>query len=199
VGDGQLAGKVIVVDAGHGGHDSGTKALTDGLEEKAITLPIAKMLAADLAAQGATVIMTRQTDVFIPLQERAAIANRNHADLFLCVHINSNGRNTSTSGSITFYHNADPISSTLADCIERQLPAAGGIPGIGTWSDTKIYGIGFSVLRNIKMPGVLMELGFMNNANDRPKLVNKDAQQAMAAAIVKGVKVYLGQPSDNEN
>jgi len=196
VGDGQLAGKVIVVDAGHGGHDSGTKALTDGLTEKSLTLPIAKMLAADLAAQGAIVIMTRQTDVFIPLEERAAIANRNHANLFLCVHINSNGRNTSTSGSITFYHNADPISSTLADCIERQLPAASGIPAIGTWSDTKIYDIGFSVLRNTRMPAVLMELGFMNNANDRPKLVNKDVQETMAAAIVKGVKVYLGQPSD---
>jgi N-acetylmuramoyl-L-alanine amidase len=199
VGDGQLAGKVIVVDAGHGGHDSGTKALTDGLAEKSLTLPIAKMLAADLAAQGATVIMTRQTDVFIPLEERAAIANRNHANLFLCVHINSNGRNTTTSGSITFYHNADPVSSTLADCIERQLPAASGIPAIGTWSDTKIYDIGFSVLRNTRMPAVLMELGFMNNANDRPKLVKKEVQEAMAAAIVKGVKVYLGEPADNEN
>ena len=199
VGDGQLAGKVIVVDAGHGGHDSGTKALTDGLTEKSLTLPIAKMLAADLAAQGATVIMTRQTDVFIPLEERAAIANRNHANLFLCVHINSNGRNTSTSGSITFYHNADPISSTLADCIERQLPAASGIPAIGIWSDTKIYDVGFSVLRNTRMPAVLMELGFMNNANDRPRLAKKDVQEAIAAGIVKGVKVYLGQPSENEN
>ncbi|MHB8635023.1 MAG: N-acetylmuramoyl-L-alanine amidase family protein [Fimbriimonadaceae bacterium] len=199
VGNGHLAGKVIVVDAGHGGHDSGTKALSDGLAEKTLTLPIAKMLAADLAAQGATVIMTRQTDVFIPLTERAAIANRNHAAMFLCVHINSNGRNTSTSGSITFYHNADPVSSTLADCIERQLPAASGIPAIGIWSDTKIYDIGFSVLRNIKMPGVLMELGFMNNANDRPKLTKKSVQEAMAAAIVKGVKVYLGQPSADEN
>lgn len=198
VGNGQLAGKTIVVDAGHGGHDSGTKSLIDGLTEKSIALAIAKHLGEDLVAEGATVIMTRESDVFIPLTERAAIANRNHADLFLCVHVNSNGRDTHSSGSITFYHNADPISSTLADCIERQLPAVTGIPGIGIWSDTRIYDSGFSVLRNIRMPGVLIETGFMNNANDRPKLANAGIQAAMAAAIVRGVKVYLGQPIDNE-
>ncbi|HLK16810.1 MAG TPA: N-acetylmuramoyl-L-alanine amidase, partial [Fimbriimonadaceae bacterium] len=198
VGDGQLAGKVIVVDAGHGGHDSGTKALSDGLAEKDITLSVAKMLGADLADQGATVIMTRQSDVFIPLEERAAIANRNHADLFLCVHVNSNGGDTRTSGSITFYHNSDPVSSTLADCIERQLPTASGIPGIGIWSDTKIYDRGFSVLRNTHMPAVLMELGFINNAHDRPRLAREDIHEAMAAAIVRGVRVYLGEPDGNE-
>ncbi len=198
VGDGQLAGKVIVVDAGHGGKDSGTKALSDGLTEKSLTLSVSKLLAADLAAQGATVIMTRQTDVFIPLEERAAIANRNHANLFLCVHINSNGKDRSSSGTITFYHNRDPISSTLADCIQREITKASGMPGIGTWSDTKIYGIGFSVLRNIKMPGVLMELGFMNNQSDRKHLVSPDVQKSIAEAIVKGVQVYLGQPSEHE-
>lgn len=198
VGDGRLAGKLIVVDAGHGGHDSGTKSLDDpSLMEKDLTLSVSKLLAEDLASEGARVIMTRRTDVFIPLPERSAISNRAHANLFLCVHINSNGADRRTSGSITFFHNQDPISSTLANCIEHELPVS-GIPGIGTWSDTKIYHSGFAVLRGIKMPGVLMELGFINNEHDRALLIQADVQSRIASAIVRGVRTYLGEDTNHE-
>jgi N-acetylmuramoyl-L-alanine amidase len=193
VGDGKIAGKLIVVDPGHGGKDPGAKHTASGLQEKELTLVIGKKLAADLAAEGATVIVTRDTDEFIPLEERAAIANRNHADLFLCVHINSNGADRKTSGSITFYHAQNPVSATLADCIEREISSASGIPGIGIWSDKKIYHSGFSVLRGTKMPGVLLELGFINNDHDRVQLVQPDVQDAIASAVVRGVKTYLGE------
>ncbi len=92
VGNGRLTGKIIVVDPGHGGRAGG--ATSGGVREKDLTLSIGKLLAAGLAEQGATVIMTRKTDIDVGLSERAAIANRNGAHFFLSVHINSTGRVT---------------------------------------------------------------------------------------------------------
>lgn len=188
-----LSGKLLVVDAGHGGKDSGARHDYSGLREKELTLPIARYLAADLASEGAFVILSRDSDEFITLDDRAAIANINRADLFLCVHINSNGEDTKTSGSITFFHGDNSTSHELARSIQRELAKASDIPSIGCWSDYKIYmNKGFSVLRNTKMPGVLMELGFINNNHDRSRLVDDSVQQADAAAAARGVENFLG-------
>jgi len=192
VGDGKLAGKIVVVDAGHGGHDNGAKSPAGEVVEKTLTLKIAKQLSEKLANEGATVIMTRKTDVFIELKERAEIANRNNADFFISCHINSNRLNNSTSGGITFYHLQDPICQLLADCIQREIGKASGLKSIGTWSDGRIYQSGFSVLRNSKMPAVLVECGFINHNFDRKRMMTDDFQSAIAGAIVKGLKVYLG-------
>lgn len=190
VGNGHLAGKVVVVDAGHGGHDNGTQSA--GISEKDLTLSIAKLLSAKLANEGATVIMTRKTDVFIPLNERPGIANRNSADFFVSVHINSNELDNTASGSITFYHSHDPICQLMADCIEREIVKVNGIGGMGTWSDQKIYRSGFAVLRGAKMPAVLIECGFLNTRKDRARMQTDDFQNGVASAVVKGLKAYLG-------
>ncbi|MCC7229380.1 MAG: N-acetylmuramoyl-L-alanine amidase [Fimbriimonadaceae bacterium] len=192
VGDGKLAGKVVVVDAGHGGHDSGAKSPLNDAFEKNLTLKIAKQLSERLANEGATVIMTRKTDVFIELKERAEIANRNQANFFISCHINSNKLSNSTSGGITFYHKDDPIGQLLADCIQREIGKVSGLKSIGTWSDGRIYESGFSVLRNSKMPAVLVEFGFINHNVDRKRMMTDDFQRDVASAIVKGLKVYLG-------
>lgn len=192
VGNGRLAGKVVVVDAGHGGHDSGAKSMDGSVLEKNLTLAIAKLLSQKLAQEGATVIMTRKTDEFIKLQERPMIANRNNADFFLSVHINSNGLDTKSSGSITFYHKGNAISSVLADCIQREIALTSGLPSIGVWSDGKIYESGFAVLRGSKMPAVLVECGFINNGKDRKRMVTADFQKAIADSIVRGLRIYLG-------
>ncbi len=81
--------KVIVIDPGHGGIDSGTIGIT-GMEEKNVVLDVGKRLAADLRARGYTVYMTRTTDVFIPLFDRDPFARRHHADLFISLHSDSN-------------------------------------------------------------------------------------------------------------
>ena len=83
------AHKVIVIDPGHGGIDSGTIGVT-GMEEKNVVLDVGKRLAADLRARGYTVYMTRKTDVFIPLFDRDPFARRRHADLFISLHSDSN-------------------------------------------------------------------------------------------------------------
>lgn len=192
VGDGKLTGKVVVVDPGHGAHDSGAKSPAGEIFEKQLNLAIGKLLAQELVQQGATVIETRNTDVFIPLKERAEIANRNNASFFISVHINSNKVNNSTSGTITFYRGGNAMSQLLAECIHNEIKQIPGMPGIGTWSDTRIYSTGFAVLRYSKMPGVLLELGFINNAKDRKRMMEKDYQERVARAVVKGLRVYLG-------
>lgn len=194
VGDGKLSSKTVVVDAGHGGHDGGAKAPDGSAYEKSLTLAIAKELASALIEEGSTVIMTRDTDVFIPLKERPEIANRNSADFFISVHINSSVRNTSN-GGITFFHAKDPICQLLAECIQAEIAKVSKLKNLGAWSDQKIYDTGFAVLRLAQMPAVLIEMGFINNDADRKRMVTKDFQRDVAIAIVKGLKVYLG----NEN
>ena len=83
------ARKVIVIDPGHGGIDSGTIGVT-GMQEKNVVLDVGKRLAADLRARGYTVYMTRKTDVFIPLFDRDPVARHHHADLFISLHSDSN-------------------------------------------------------------------------------------------------------------
>jgi len=93
----------IVIDAGHGGHDPGAQG--NGLSEAELTLDVAQRLRKLLEKQpGVEVVMTRDSDVFIPLQERTAIANREGADLFLSIHANAS-RNTEARGVETYFLN----------------------------------------------------------------------------------------------
>ncbi len=191
VGDGRLAGKVVIVDPGHGGQDTG--ATGGGVREKDLALAVSKLLAEDLTRAGATVIMTRKTDVFIPLQVRSDISNRNHADLFIAVHINSTGGSGSQSGTISFHHKNNPTGRRLAACIQAQMAKVNGLPNIGTWSDGRIYESGFSVLRNTRQrAAVLLELGFINHPRDRARMLTADFQTKIADAIVRGVRDFLG-------
>jgi N-acetylmuramoyl-L-alanine amidase len=97
-----LGARTIVIDAGHGGHDPGSSG-RNGLQEKDLVLDVALRLEKMIRAQlGAEVIMTRATDVFIPLEERTAIANSRGADLFLSIHANSS-RNSGARGIETYF------------------------------------------------------------------------------------------------
>lgn len=196
VGNGKLAGKLIVVDPGHGGHDGGAKA--GGVREKDLNLKIGKLIAEALTAEGAMVIMTRSTDVFISLNKRAELANKNRADFFISNHINSTGGAATQSGTITFHHKGNEVSKVLAGCIQNELAQVNKLPNKGVWSDGKIYQNGFAVLRQTTMPGVLLELGFINHPRDRARMVTEDFQRSVAAAVVRGIKVYLGDAKKND-
>jgi len=185
-----LRGRLIVVDAGHGGSDSG--ATHAKVREKDLTLKVAKTLAKALTSAGASVIMTRTDDTLTPLKERPAIANRAKADLFISVHINSNKLANSRSGSISFFHANQSMPRLLATCIQAELAKGTGIPGIGVWSDTRIYRTGFAVLRYAQMPAVLLELGFINHSSDRTAMTADEFGSKVAESTVKGIKVFLG-------
>ena len=81
----------VVIDAGHGGHDTGAVGLKMKVQEKNLNLSVAKQLASKIRENypDVKVVLTRETDVFLPLQERADIANKNHADLFISIHTNA--------------------------------------------------------------------------------------------------------------
>lgn len=188
---GELAQKVIVVDAGHGGRATGT--IWKDLQEKEVTLKIARLLADELTAAGASVIMTRNADRDVSLLSRPQIANQSDADMFISVHINSNRTAGSRSGGMTFFHMQDPISMMFAQCIQTEIAAVSKIPDMGVWSDSRIYRTkGFAVLRHSQMPAVLLELGFINHEYDRARVQEDEFQSSVAKAVVQGIKVFLG-------
>lgn len=190
-----LFGKVLVVDPGHGGKDTGAKNYAMGIEEKNLTLPISLKLAATLAKQGATVLMSRIDDSYPTLGDRCVLANSNKSALFLCVHINQ-VNSPDFRGSITFYHTGRPDCLQLAQDVQNQLAGVQAIPAIGVWRDTKIaVHEGFYVLRNTKMPSILMELGFISNKKDVLALEDAATQQQIAIAVTYGVEHYLKEHS----
>ena len=190
---GALADKLIVIDPGHGGHDNGCKG--GDFSEKDISLAIALKLRRELEAAGARVVMTRSTDVFIPLETRAKMANEIGADLFLSIH-NNWVPNTSVSGTMSFYHNSEPSCRALALCIYNAVTGVSGLQGRGANSDRTLYANGLSVLRNCAVPSVLCEVAFLSNPADRNRLINEEFQQKIAQALADGLRSYVeGSPS----
>jgi N-acetylmuramoyl-L-alanine amidase len=190
---GSLAGRTIVIDAGHGGHDKGTSGY--GLLEKEIALDISKRLYETLKDAGVHAILTRNDDRFIRLPDRPAVANQINADAFVAIHLNSTGsvRNI-WSGTETYFHFQDPVCKELARCIQQQLVMAIGLPDRGARSDTTIAKrLGFSVLRNSQVPAVLVEVGYLNHPNDASKLKSPEFRQRAAEGIMAGLRTYFAR------
>lgn len=195
---GTLAGKLIVVDPGHGGTSSG--ATGGGCMEKNITLAISLKLRDALQAAGAHVIMTRERDVNVDLNARPLMANSLNADLFVSIHNDSSPIPNSASGTSTWYHMGDQTSRALAICVQQAVSAVTGLPSRGALSDGIMYQHGFAVLRLSKMPAILVEVAYINNAHDRASLVDEDFQERVAQAIVRGVRNYIeGNPQTAQN
>jgi N-acetylmuramoyl-L-alanine amidase len=195
---GKLAGKLVVIDPGHGGSDSGAKGL-DGSYEKNVTLAISTKLASTLRDMGANVIMTRGNDAFIPVNDRPKIANRAGADFFLSIHADSGDRNRSVNGSTIYYHMQVGSCKALAQSIVDQLADMGGIRTKGTHSDGMQWGgrfvNGYGVLRGAQMVSVLCETGYMSNPGDVNKLNDPVMQKKIADSIAYGLKNYVeGNP-----
>ncbi|WP_207857013.1 N-acetylmuramoyl-L-alanine amidase family protein [Lucifera butyrica] len=189
-----LKGKVIVLDPGHGGSDPG--AIGPGKTmEKTITLAVSLKVKALLEKAGAKVIMTRQSDrdVYKPgdtaveeLSARASVANRNKADIFVDVHINS-FVNPDVGGTATYYYEKTPYDLILAQTIQSNLIHDGGLENRG------VHAANFYVLKHTVMPSVLAELAFISNPKEENLLNEPDFQQKMAQGIVKGIDDFFAQ------
>ncbi len=195
---GRLAGKLVVIDPGHGGSDAGARG-TDGSYEKNVTLAISLKLADALRDMGANVLMTRGNDAFIPVNERPKIANRAGADFFLSIHADSGSRNHSVNGSTIYYHMQVGSCKALAQSIVDELADMGGIRTKGTHSDGMKWGgrfvNGYGVLRGAQMVSVLCETGYMSNPGDVNKLNDPNMQKKIADSIANGLKNYVeGNP-----
>ncbi len=110
--------KTVVIDAGHGGHDPGTVSPDKKIKESSINLDIALTLGRKIEEKfpDVKVLYTRKKDVFIPLASRADIANRNHADLFISIHVNSVKKGSNARGVETFVMGTDKSASNMEVC-----------------------------------------------------------------------------------
>jgi len=180
-----MFGKTICIDPGHGGKDPGAVA-DDGTLEKDLTLDIALKLKGLLEDAGAKVIMTRTKDVFISLGERAAVANRAHADIFISVHINAVKDRNSQSGArgVQMYYCGD--SGIFAKVMQKE------VSDILATGDSGTFERRFAVLRRTNMPAVLAEIGFLSNPDDIALLKNETFRHNAARGIFNGLEIHLG-------
>lgn len=172
--------KTIVLDAGHGGKDPGAK-ISD-LVEKDLNLDITKRVQSLLESDVRfNVYMTRDEDVFVELLDRAKFANDKKADMFVCIHNNSMPKNFS--GTMLLY-NASKLSGnkTLAESFQEIVGKASKLTGIGARSREDLV-----VLKNIEMPGVLVEVACMSNIKDRRELRKDSFKQDIAQSIYDAI------------
>lgn len=175
--------KLVVLDAGHGAKDSGAVGVT-GKYEKNFNLAVVLKAAALLKQENLIdVVLTRSDDTFLELKDRAAMANNLKADLFISVHANSSS-SSAASGTETYYQRA--ASKELANVMHKYLVEASGLSNRGVR-----YG-NFHVIRETTMPAVLLEVGYLSNKGDESLLFSDALQNKVAAAMVKGIKEYLG-------
>src|SRR4051812_15227963 len=170
--------RTIVIDAGHGGFDRGGVP-GQRISEKDKTLDVAQRLKRILQADGFRVVMTRDSDVFIPLGTRVAIANSNRGASFVSIHFNCASR-AGANGIETYYFRSD--SASLAQSIHRNVLA--GAP-------TENRGIrrrGFYVLRRTSIPSVLVECGFLTNPTEGSLALSASYRQKLAEQIARGIK-----------
>ncbi len=181
-----ISGAIVVVDAGHGGKDPGSNGGgVSSVWEKQITLGIAKELAAQLRKDGVKVVMTRENDSFIELDDRAAIAARSKCDLFVSVHANSLADRTATGVEVYTSRTPSDSSRRLSSAITSSLRES-GIPVRGQRTAN------YRVLVGHSRPGVLVECGYLTNAGEA-KLLNTPAYRTrVARAIADGVEDALG-------
>lgn len=166
----------VVIDAGHGGKDGGS--VWNKLIEKKLCLDVAKRVETALKSKGLKTVMTRRTDTFVELEQRARIANRVSSSVFLSIHFNG-CRKTTISGAEVYYRS--PRGKSLAVAINRTLKS--GIAG----SPRGIFHADFKVLRETQMPAVLVECGYLSNKREALRCADPAHRQKLAAAIVSGL------------
>ena len=223
----QLGLKVrrVVIDPGHGGHDTGTVG-AEGTQEKDVALAISRKLRTILTEQGLEVTLTREGDRFVRLEDRARMANIARADLFISVHCNSlpqrsiRGIETYTLNlasdryairlaareNATSEKGLNDLQFLLADLATRANTeesvrlasrVQAGLVGRLSSKERKIHDLGtkealFYVLLGTKMPAILVETGFLSNAEEEKRLSTSAYQDEVARALAAGVQDFLG-------
>lgn len=182
--------KTVVIDPGHGGADPG--AVVGKITEADLNMRMSKAIKKKLEQNGIEVMLTRQDNTglvpvkrmsyferWLILEKRKQFAEVSKADVLISIHTNSNEDKT-ISGPMVFF--SDPWSKTLAETIQRQLHKPGA-------KFKKVYPSDFNVIKNNKMPSVLIEAGFITNRRDRNKLLVSNDN--LAEEITLGILEFL--------
>src|ERR1700736_7052421 len=178
VPEGSRPSPIVVIDAGHGGFDRGGIA-GQRVSEKMMNLDVAQRLKQVLQASGYRVVMTRDSDVFVPLPTRVAIANSYRNAIFVCIHFNSATR-AGANGIETYFYSSQSLP--LASAIHYYV--AGGAPT----SNRGVRRRGYYVLRKTAVPAVLVECGFLTNATEANYAQSAAYRQTLAEEIGRGVR-----------
>lgn len=184
-----LLGKTIYLDAGHGGVDVG--ASYKNIYEKDINLSIVKILALKLENMGATVYLTRYGDYDLSnigvryrkksdLYNRAKVINNSSADIYISIHLNSTTSSV-WKGAQVFYDDINDNNILLAQTITKCLNTDREVSEINDMYFNRL----------VKIPGVLVEVGFLSNSYDRNNLVNIKYQEKISNMIVQGIIDYF--------
>ncbi len=192
---------LIVIDPGHGGIDGGTSK--GSVLEKDVNLAISMKLKKALEEKGYRVMMTREKDISLEklfessakrhirdLNARVKIINESMGGLFLSIHANFDTSSTSTNGSIVFYGDRYSESKLLAGYIQDTLNNLK--IGEKSRNTSRPRNVEYFVLKNSRIPGVLIETGFISNAAERAALTDEEFQQGIADVVVQGVEEYYG-------
>lgn len=190
-----LKGKIIALDAGHGGSDTGAIGPT-GVTEKGVTLRVAKALQKLLQAEGATVLMTRTTDTEVSpkkanasdveeLQARCDVGNDGNADIFISMHMDSFTNSTPSGTTGYYYTKGSKASQRLAQYVSEGVVTALGTGNRGNKS------CNFYVVKHTDMPATLVEMAFISNDKEE-KLMNSEAGINRAAeGILNGLRRFF--------
>src|SRR5438552_7298326 len=178
VPEGERPSTTVVIDPGHGGFDRGGIP-RQRVPESMMNLDVAQRLRAVLQAYGYHVVMTRDSDVFIPLGTRVAIANSYRDAIFVCIHFNATPR-SSASGIETYFYSSQSLP--LASAIHYYV--AGGAPS----ANRGVRRRGFFVLRRTTIPSVLVECGFLTNPTEAQYAQSIAYRQKLAEEIGRGVR-----------
>ncbi|CAJ1185023.1 N-acetylmuramoyl-L-alanine amidase [Fructilactobacillus sanfranciscensis] len=177
-----LSETTVVLDPGHGGSDSGALSTGNNME-KTYTLQVAKKAAKQLQEKGANVIMTRDSDKTVSLFSRPSFSTDNNANLFISFHFDSSPENNTASGFTSYYYHKG-LSLKLATDINRQME---NIP-----IDNRGIEFGnFLVIRDVKVPSILLEMGYINDDDDFKHIENQQYQETVAQDVENGVNNYI--------
>ncbi len=200
-----ILGKNIFIDPGHGGQQRGNKGYQGFEAEANLNLKVALYLRSFLQEAGAVVYMSRSTDTTINLKERSKLADESGADIFISIHHNAPGSADDfwTDYTSTYYHarennyEYEPSCRDIAKYVQRDLAYAvrnsGGLGSFdGTYSDYTIYpGQGFSVLRETKIPSILVECNFSTDHFEAGRLTETEFNKIEAWGIFRGLCRYF--------
>lgn len=187
-GDKTIDQCTLVIDAGHGGDDQGM-VNSRGVMEKDINLAVANHLSQAMAAAGARVVMTRESDQNVPLYIRPATANTARADLFLSIHQNFNENPMAQGATAYFFSRKGYYSEAgqqLADLIVGSISAAVGVPALPA------MGRNFAVLRETEMTSIMVEPVFISGSGLDAKVGDDDFARDVAEGIFEGLRHYFG-------
>ena len=174
----------IVIDPGHGGDDPGAVVTFSEKHEADHTLTTALLLKKELEDLGATVILTRDSDKSVSLENRAQLSNREQANAFISLHFDS-GPNPNASGTTGYYFAA--TSENLAQTVNKYIARNLTLKSQGTKFQN------FLVLRENKQPSILLELGYLNNVEDNKLIESSEYQENIAKSIASALKEYFQQ------